>query len=289
MTSVKSLTLQGLDIPDQLRSLHDAPAKLFYKGVPLKELLDHPLIAVIGSRKVDSYGIHVTKMLAGDLAQKGVVIVSGLALGVDAIAHFSALQVGGSSIGVLASGIDNPTPHTNSQIAVKLLETGGLLSEHDGDYEPHPHDFLIRNRLVSGLCAGVIITQAAARSGSLNTANHALEQGKIVMAVPGPITNPLCEGPNNLLKMGATPVTCADDVLKALGIYLVPKSDKDYDLLAENKNELLIITLLKEGVTDGEVLAQRSKISVKEFNVHLTMLEIRGIIAPLGGNHWVLA
>ena len=289
MHSVKSLTLQGMDIPEQLRSLFDAPTKLFYRGNPLPELLQHPLVAIVGSRKVDSYGTHVTKMLAVDLAQKGIVIVSGLALGVDAIAHSSAMQAGGASIGVLASGIEDPTPHTNSRIAINLLDKGGLLSEHPGDYAPHPHDFLIRNRLVSGLCSGVIITQAAVRSGSLNTASHALEQGKVVMAVPGPITNPLCEGPNNLLKMGATPVTCAEDVLKALGIYTEPSKEKDYDLLAENEAELTIITLIKEGVNDGELLAQRSGVSVQEFNVHMTMLEMRGVISPLGANHWTLS
>jgi len=211
-----------------------------------------------------------------------------MALGTDAIAHKACLEAGTPSIAVLASGINNLTPKSNHEIAMKILGNGVILSEQNGDYSPRGYDFLIRNRIISGLSDGVLVTQAAARSGSLNTARHALEQGKVVMAVPGPITNPLCAGPNNLLKMGAVPVTCADDVLKALNIELVDISEKDYELLAGNEYELRIIQQLMAGVTDGEIIAVNTGLSAQEFNVHLTMLEIRGVITPLGANHWTL-
>ena len=289
MSSVKILTLKGDDIPEKLRNIPDAPKLLYARGeADLNDLMALPIVAIVGSRKVDSYGIHATRMLSHDLASQGIIIASGMALGTDAIAHRACLEAGMPSIAVLASGINNLTPKSNHDIAMKILSTGVILSENDGDYSPHEYDFLIRNRLISGLSAGVIVTQAAARSGSLNTARHALEQGKVVMAVPGPITNPLCEGPNNLLKMGAVPVTCAEDVLKALSIVVPDKSEKDYELLAGNEQELLIIRKMQDGTTDGELLAQQTGLSAQEFNVHLTMLEIRGIIMPLGANHWTL-
>ena len=290
MPTVKSLMLEGATIPEKLRNLHDTPKTLYLSGNGnLDELLKRPIIAIVGSRKVDAYGTHVTKMLASDLASRGAVIVSGLALGVDGIAHTACMDAGGATIAFMANGIGGIYPQTNLAIGRRMQQHGFVISEHDGDYMPYRHDFLIRNRLISGLADAVIVTQAAARSGSLNTASHALEQGKLVMAVPGPITNPLCEGPNNLLKMGASLATSADDVWNALNMPALKKSKNiDYSLLAQNEPELNIISLLVTGDSDGEVLAAKSGLSAQEFNVHLTMLEIRGIITPLGANHWTL-
>lgn len=285
--NVKVLKLTNGDIPEGIRNIPDAPKELFVSGNDLKLLTSSPLVAIVGSRKVDSYGIHVTRLLAGDLARAGVGIVSGLALGVDAIAHQSALQEKGTTIAVLPCGIDTVYPSSNTPLAERILQQGALVSEHPGSYTPHKHDFLIRNRLISGLSKGVIVTQAAARSGSLNTARHALEQGRVVMAVPGPITNPLCEGPNNLLKMGAIPVTCAGDVLSALNIE-VADHETDHELMAESQLELDIIRKLKTGVVDAELIAYELALSIPAINSTLTILEIRGVICPLGGNRWSL-
>ncbi|MCA9347625.1 DNA-processing protein DprA [Candidatus Saccharibacteria bacterium] len=286
---VKSLTLENNDIPEQLKGIPNAPKKLYYRGIAREEWLSRPLVAVVGSRKTDEYGKYATKSITTELARFGVVIVSGLAMGVDAIAHQSALDEGGITVAISPCGIDSIYPRTNGMLGKKIINQGALISEHEGNYSPHPHDFLIRNRLISGLSMAVLVTQAAARSGSLNTANHALEQGKIVMAVPGPINNPLCEGPNNLIKMGAIPVTCAEDVLKALDIRVeISTGEKDYDLLAHNAFELKIIQLLRDGIADGEELAQKSAMTAQEFNTYLTMLEIRNVIVPLGSNKWSL-
>lgn len=285
--NVKALTLTGDSIPEQLRAIPDAPTALYHKGIALETILARPLVAIVGSRKVDAYGTHVTSMLARELAEQGVTIVSGLALGVDALAHIGALKGGGQTVAVLPCGIDTLYPRTNTALGHKILDHGVLLSENPGDYTPHEYDFLKRNRLISGLAKGVIVTQAAARSGSLNTARHALEQGRTVMAVPGPITNALCEGTNTLLKMGAVPVTCAQDVLHALNIS-VEIEQKDYELLAENQAELDIIKALQDGHNDAEDILIVTKMSVPELNTHLTVLELRGIIIPLGGNHWSL-
>ena len=289
MNSVKVLTLEGNDIPERLRHIPDAPNKLYIKGrAGLDDLLKRPIIGIVGSRKVDTYGTYVTKMLAGELAARGIVIASGMALGTDAIAHGACLDAGGVTIAVLPCGIDTLYPRTNTDLGHKIEQSGLLVSENPGNYLPREYDFLIRNRIISGLSDGVIVTQAAARSGSLNTARHALEQGRLVMAVPGPITNPLCEGPNNLLKMGATPVTSVDDVLHALNI-ADTASTRNYDLLAENQAELDIIKTLQDSVTDAEQILILTKLKPAELNVHLTMLEMRGIISPLGANNWTLS
>jgi DNA processing protein len=212
-----------------------------------------------------------------------------MALGTDAIAHEACLSVGAPSLAVLVSDVSNPVPKTNHMVAKHIYENGFMISENNSSHTIQKHDFLIRNRLISGLAMGVVVPQASARSGSLNTVRHALEQGRVVMAVPGPITNPLCEGPNNLLKMGATTVTSADDVLKALNIVVAERGQKDYELSAESEQELTIIRLLLAGETDGEAMAGQSGLSAQQFNVHLTMLEIRGVITPLGANHWALS
>ncbi len=288
MNSVKVLTLKGNDIPEGLRNIPDAPTKLYLKGTgDILDILNRPIVAIVGSRKVDAYGAYATNMLAQGLAEKGVVIISGLALGTDAIAHQACLNAGTPTLAVLVSDISNPVPKTNYSVAKNIYANGFIISENDSDHTIQKHDFLIRNRLISGLAMGVIIPQASARSGSLNTARHALEQGRTVMAVPGPITNPLCEGPNNLLKMGATPVTCIEDVLHALNIADIA-STRNYDLLAENQAELDIIKTIQDGVVDADEILALTKMKPSELNVHLTMLEIRGIISPLGGNHWTL-
>lgn len=288
MNSVKVLTLKGNDIPERLRNIPDAPTKLFLKGTGnISDILNRPIVAIVGSRKVDAYGVYATNMLAQGLAEKGIVIISGLALGTDAIAHQACLNAGTPTLAVLVSDVSNPVPKTNYSVAKNIYANGFIISENDSDHTIQKHDFLIRNRLISGLAMGVIIPQASARSGSLNTARHALEQGRTVMAVPGPITNPLCEGPNNLLKMGATPVTNVDDVLHALNIADIA-STRNYDLLAENQAELDIIKTIQDGVLDADEILSLTKMKPSELNVHLTMLEIRGIISPLGGNHWTL-
>lgn len=283
--NVKTLMLNDLCYPEVLKHIPSPPKSLFLKGRPLEDYSE-PLLAIVGSRKVDDYGRYVTSHLTRQAAEFGFTIVSGLAFGVDSIAHETAVSAGGRTIAVLPSGIESIYPRMHSKLASKILEKGTLLSERSGIYNPQPFDFLRRNRLISGLSQGVLITQAAQRSGSLNTARHALEQGRLVMAVPGPITNPLCEGTNNLLKAGAIPVTCVEDIVAALGYSL--KQVAAVELLAENDGERAIIELLKDGVTDADLIVRRIGLSASECNVHLTMLELRGIISPLGANHWTL-
>ena len=276
-----------IPVPDTLASVPDAPEKLFCIGDNLEDLVQKPRIAIVGSRKMTAYGRGITEKFASELAGKGIVIVSGLAYGVDACAHQAALDAGGECIAVLACGLDQMYPAANRLLANKLVEQGGaIVSEYPEGTEPLRHRFLERNRIISGLANAVLITEAAERSGSLNTASHALNQGKPVLAVPGNITSPLSGGTNNLIKSGAHTITNADDILSILGL---DKSKQTSLPIAMNQEEFILLTLLNDGVSEGSELATKSELGASLFNQTLTMLEIAGKIKPLGNNHWTLS
>jgi DNA processing protein len=261
------------------------PKILYYTGeFPTTR---RPSVAIVGTRKPTSYGREVTTRFAEELARKGVVIVSGLALGVDGIAHRAALDAGGTTIAVLANGLPEIYPASHKSLAKEIIEKGGVVMT---EYEPHTlarsHYFLERNRIVSGLADAIIITEAAARSGTMNTAAHALEQGKEVFVVPGNITSPMSDGCNQLIKQGATPLTSSEDVLVVIAPDLL--TDQTSLPLGTNDLETTIIKLLSEGIRDGDELNQKAAASATELSTALTMLEINGAIRNLGANQWTI-
>lgn len=246
-----------------------------------------PVVAVVGTRKPTIYGKEVTFNLAYKLAQKGVVIVSGLALGIDAIAHKAALEAGGTTIAVLANGLDTIYPATHRQLAKRIVESGGaIISEYPPGTPARDFQFLARNRIVSGLSDAVIVTEAASRSGTLATVAHALDQNREVFAVPGNITSPMSTGPNRLIQQGAHPATSADDILQIIAPDLMQAQTTLN--LGTNPMEVLIIDLIKSGIRDGDALQQASKLSASDFSQTLTMLEIQGLIRGLGNNKWAV-
>ena len=251
-----------------------------------------PVVAIVGSRKPSAYGREVTEQLAGDLATAGCIIVSGLALGIDGIAQKAALEAGGTVIGVIPNELPDISPQTNYKLAMNIIKNdGAILSEwKKGDGKiVNRWSFLERNRLVSGLADAVIITEAAERSGTLNTAAHALSQGRDVFAVPGNITSPLSAGCNALLKQGAYPVTEAKDILYAIAPSATQlATDQAVIPLGETPAENTIIGLLRAGLRDGDQLQQQSGLNPADFATALTMLEINGVIKPLGANNWTL-
>jgi DNA processing protein len=268
-----------------LTSIAQPPKRLHYIGsLPAERILS---VAIVGTRRPSAYGKEVTHRLAGDLAKRGVVIVSGLALGVDAIAHAAALEAGGTTLAVLGNGLPKIQPTTNRSLADSIVRSGGaILSEYDRDDDARPHYFLQRNRLVAGLADAIIITEATTRSGTLNTAAHALDQGKEIFVVPGNITSPLSAGCNALLKQGARLVTDYQDVLDVIA----PGAEKSQTILPLGSNalETAIIGLISSGIRDGDELLERSEVSATEFSTALTMLELAGTIRPLGGNQWTI-
>ncbi len=286
--NVRKVTDKHKEYPEVFKSLPDPPRTLYVAGASLTDLLQSPLVAVVGSRKVTAYGRAVTEKLAGDLARQGIIIVSGLALGVDAVAHQAALAAGGRTIAVLPSSLDNVYPYSHQALARRIVEQGGaLITEYPvGSDMPHKHYFIARNRLISGLSQGTLITEAAERSGSLHTANFALEQGREVMAVPGNITSPLSAGTNNLIKTGATPVTTAADVLQALK--LEPLETSPLQLKLASEEERLLLELVTRGIHDPDMLLTGSNLPPALFNQTITLLELAGHLKPYGSG-WTLA
>lgn len=286
-------TIQHAGLPECLRRIHGAPKQLFvntHDSQTFDRLMDRPRVAIVGSRKVSTYGEAVTAKLASELAAHGVVIVSGLAIGVDGIAHRAALQAGGLCIAVLPGPLDSIHPRSHYNLSQQILEHGGaLVSEYPEGTVTYKTNFVARNRIVAGLSDGLLITEAAERSGTLHTANFAMEQGVDVYAVPGNITSQTSVGTNNLIKSCAIPVTETADVLQGIGITTPPrKGEALHRLRGSNSDEQQLLNLLEEGVFDGNQLLNKSGFSVEQFNHHLTMLEITAKVRPLGANQWGL-
>ncbi|MDZ7744210.1 MAG: DNA-processing protein DprA [Candidatus Saccharibacteria bacterium] len=286
---IKKLTLKSTEFPECLKNIPSPPKQIFVRGNPSVLLQNNPVLTVVGTRKVSPYGREVTDKFVREVASKGVTIVSGLALGVDILAHRAALSVGGSTIAVLPCSLDSIYPSSHYHDAMKIVEQGGaLISEYPEGTEPFKTNFIERNRLVSGLGDGVLITEAAEKSGTLHTANFALEQGKTVMAIPGNITSPLSKGTNNLIKSGALPITDSSDILFALGVK-ENKANEQVELFGGDQGETNILNLIASGITDASELQRQSDLNPGEFNQTITMLEINGRIRSLGAGHWTLS
>jgi DNA processing protein len=206
------------EYPPLLRELHDPPAGLFLRGAAGIELLRARSVALVGARACSVYGSQVARLLGRELAAAGLVVLSGLARGVDGEGHRGALEAGGDTVAVLGCGVDRDYPAAHSQLAARVCERGLVVSEYAPGVEPAPWRFPARNRIIAGLAAATVVVEARERSGALITADFALEAGREVFAVPGEITSSLSAGTNALLRLGATPLTRAEDVLEALGI-----------------------------------------------------------------------
>lgn len=287
---MKIQTIRNTDdsYPELLGEIAQPPKQLYVLGA-LRE--DMPLVAIVGSRKVTNYGLEATRRLSYDLARMGVGIVSGLAYGVDAAAHRAALDANGYTIAVMAGGLDKIHPARNRQLALDVLSShGALISENKEGVPSLKQHFPARNRIVAGLCAGTIVTEAAERSGALITAGFALESNREVMAVPGNITNPLSQGTNNLIKAGATPVANAEDVLTAMGmehVETIPGEERA-DQAAGNEEEFVILELLHSGINNTDELILRTGWDAATFNQTVASLEITGRIKRVGGESWTL-
>ena len=210
--------LRRRDLPELLQQIHDPPRSLFLRGAPDPEILARPAVAIVGARACSPYGAQVARMLGRELAAAGLVVVSGLARGIDGEAHRGALDAGGLTVAVLGCGIDRDYPAAHSALARRISERGLVVSEYEPGVEPAPWRFPARNRIIAGLTAVTVIVEARERSGALITADFALEDGREVFAVPGEITGTLSTGTNRLLRQGATPLTTADDVLELFGL-----------------------------------------------------------------------
>lgn len=287
MLEVKKVKTRDNEFLDFAYQSDKSIRELYYIGeLPKKHM---PAVTIIGSRKPTPYGKEITLRLAESLAQRGVIVISGLALGHDALAHEGALNGGGVTVAVLGTPLPTITPATNRGLGERILQSGGAIISEIAEIERNTKvfyktTFLRRNRIVAALADVVIVVEASRYSGTLNTVRHALSQGKEVMAVPGNVTSPLSEGCNRLIQQGATPLLELGDVLEKLGV--VDKSKKPVKIKFADKNEEKVYGFISEGVREGNELQEKSGLSPSEFNMTLTMLEIKGLIRNLGANNW---
>ena len=258
------------DFPPLLRAIHDPPAGLFLRGVAKPELLAQPAVAIVGARASSGYGSSVARALGRELAAAGLVVVSGLARGIDAEAHRGALEARGTTVAVLGCGIDRDYPAAHAELARRVAEAGVIASEYAPGVEPAPWRFPARNRIVAGLCAATIVVEARERSGALITADFALEEGREVFAVPGEITSSLSAGTNALLKLGAAPLTSAGDVLTSFGI----------EPEAEPAEASPLLELLP---ASADELVRRTGLGASEIARALVELELAGLVTAADG------
>jgi DNA processing protein len=256
------IVLRKRELPPLLRAIHDPPARLYLRGDGDAGLLAQPAVAIVGARACSPYGAQVARMLGRELAAAGVVVVSGLARGIDGEAHRGVLETDGHTIAVLGCGIDRDYPAAHATLAQSIGERSLIVSEYEPGVEPAPWRFPARNRIIAGLCAATVVVEARERSGALITADFALEEGREVFAVPGEITSALSAGANALLRLGATPLTAAADVLESLGIQPLPDraaaDNPILDLLPATADELV----RKTGLAVGEVIAALAELEV---------------------------
>lgn len=287
---------QEADFTEVLCHIAVVPKMLYFYGkMPEKRLKS---VAIVGTRKPTAYGREIAYDLAYRAAKKGAVVVSGLAFGIDSVAHRAALDAGGVTVAVLGTAIDQIYPAAHRGLAEEIIARGGMvLSEiapgvrYDWKYQAKKC-FLERNRLIAGLSDVVVIPEAAERSGSLNTAAHALDQGREIFAVPGDITRPMSRGCNRLIaKGGATPYLEPEDVLDAL--FPVSQGERggklvQMALVGDNEAEIAILGLIAGGMTDGEEILTASGLTASEFGQQMTLLEVKGRVRALGANQWAL-
>jgi DNA processing protein len=281
-----SLCVYGGDhYPPALASLHDPPPYLFVRG----QIPDSPAVAIVGSRQSTAYGLEATERIASDLAANGVCIVSGFARGIDTAAHKAALDAGGTTIAVWGCGPDVIYPRENKALVDRIAEHGAIVTEFSFGAAPEARNFPVRNRVIAGLSSGVLVAQAQSRSGALLTAQHALEQGKEVYAIPGEIGRAHSAGANELLKSGAKLVTSADDILSDLGIRAsASRSATPRTRVAPMPPLTPVETRLWAGLGGSpchlDRLAVSLNMSAAECAAVLVTLQLKGVVKQEAGN-----
>lgn len=292
-SNIKYITLVEDKYPENLKNIYDPPPVLFYKG----ELnFDFPAISIIGSRRCTTYGKKTAEKMAYRLAERGITVISGMARGIDTRGHIGALKARGRTIAVLGSGLDVIYPPENKDVFEQIQSNGMVISEYPPGVEPLPGNFPQRNRIISGLSRGVLVVEAAARSGSLITANLALEQGRDVFAIPGNIDRPQSKGTNDLIKKGAKIVTKVEDIIEELYLYKSLNEDIDdsknkkkfkanYPQLNDDEREIMEL-FQKEINLSVEQLIRHTGKGAASINVILLKLELKGIISRDAGKKY---
>ena len=284
---VKVFTWHDPSYPSRLKEIYDYPPVLYVRGSLLPE--DEWCLAVVGTRRATVYGRQVTEEIVADLAQNKITIVSGLARGIDSVAHLSALEAGGRSIAVFASGLDIVYPGENAELARRIIQHGALVSEYPLGTKPRAENFPRRNRIMSGLSLGVLITEAGGTSGAMITAHIALEQNREVFAIPGSILAPTSKGTNRLIQEGAKLVHDCADILEELNLSAVVHQIEFKEAIPASDTESLLLKQLSAEPTHIDEVCRNSGLPISTVSSTLAMMELKGMVKQVGTMNYVLA
>jgi DNA processing protein len=273
MTDIRRLRRRDAGYPSLLAAIHDPPPSLYVRGAGSEAILSAPAVAVVGARSCSAYGRSVTRSLARELAAAGLVVVSGMARGIDGEAHRGALEAG-VTVAVLGCGVDRDYPAAHAELARRICEHGLIVSEYEPGVEPAPWRFPARNRIIAGLCEATVVVEARERSGALITADFALDEGRDVLAVPGEITSSLSAGTNALIRLGAVPVTCAGDILELF--HLDPAAPESAPLPPA---AAALLERLRDGAMTADELVRASGVDPAAASAALVELELERRVA----------
>lgn len=282
---IQILTWQDEAYPQRLRNIAQPPPVLYLRGELLPE--DAWAVAIVGTRRVTPYGRQVSEQIASFLAGSGVTVVSGLARGVDAIAHQAALRAGGRTLAVLGSGVDRIYPPENRALAEQICEHGALLSDYAPGTAPESANFPPRNRIISGLAMAVVVVEAGETSGALITAEFAAEQGREIFAVPGSILAPQSKGTNKLIQRGALPLLSASDVMQALNLTRIGQHKAARKAIPGDAVEAQLMSALGDEPLHVDEIRSQTGLPVEKVSATLIMMELKGMVRQVGGMQYV--
>ena len=285
---VKALTWHDPNYPSRLKEIYDYPPLLYIKGTLLPE--DEWCLAVIGTRRATVYGRQITEEIVADLAQNKITVVSGLARGIDSVAHRSALDAGGRSIAVFGCGLDTIYPAENAALSRRIIQHGAIISEYPLGTRPRAANFPQRNRIMSGLSLGVLVIEAARASGAMITAHQALEQNREVFAIPGSILSPTSQGTNHLIQQGeAKLVRDYTDILEELNLTAVAHQMEIKEVVPSSDTEALLLKQLSTDPTHIDKVCRSSGLPMSTISSTLAMMELKGMVRQIGTMNYILA
>lgn len=285
---IRPVSIRCHNYPKLLREIPDPPAVIFVRGK--LDIADELNLAVVGSRKYSNYGKRVVQDIVRGIVQSNITIVSGMALGIDSIAHKATLDAHGRTIGVLANGLDQIYPSSNRALAEGIIANGGaVISEYPPGVPPYKYNFPMRNRIIAGMSLGILVAEAAQKSGTLLTAKSALDYNRELLAVPGSIYSPTSEGSNNLIKYGAKLVNSANDILSELNIESRVKEGRAKKIMPASREEAIIVDYLdRDNPIHIDILAKKSKIDIATLSSKLIFMEMKGMVKNIGANNYIL-
>ena len=282
---IKILTWEDEAYPQRLKEIDQPPPVLYIRGEYLPD--DLYAVAIVGTRRVTAYGRQITEELAAYLATNGITVISGLARGVDGIAHQTALKAGGRTIGVLGSGVDKIYPPEHRGLAEKIMERGAIISDYAPGTAPDASNFPPRNRIVSGLSLAVVVVEAGETSGALITAEFAAEQGREVFAVPGSILAPQSKGTNKLIQNGALPLLSVNDLMQALNLTRMGEQKAARKIIPTDETEARLMEVLSDEPLHVDEIRNQTELPIEKVSATLALMELKGMVRQVGGMSYV--